>query len=353
MIYNASDMLSLYSLISVVIETIVVLNKKTKEKQVNHLPLRISGKAARDIDLAIICGKNTKNLQLLLSSILNQTLLPHKVFIISNVSFAKKAHEELNYFKKYLPIAFYKKSEDINALKHFAFTKSKNKILGFVNPNSELHHQWVEKMISTHLKHPEVMAVQGYSQNIPKHSLINVIHRFLRQTWIRDNMLKDRKDFWAWEKGTIASELEMLDIKMNNITLKLQELKKLNLSFNKGGCLEFACSLLSHGKHFLIHSKILMSIKETNGLIGLIKKGFNEGRQTYRLKRLWPKEYNFKNKKRNIFFNCGAFLYFCLQNRYYKNVFILFFFFALYQFAFFRGKIEEKQKEMLEVIKSI
>ena len=227
--------------------------------------------------IAIVTRNRAKSLRRLLDSLVAQTVRPEGIVVIDNGSKDGTA-EVVKEFSKVLPIKSFKESRiGIPFARNKALKVVNSEILAFIDDDCEAHPSWMEEIIDTHNKHPEIAAVQGRVQSYPEKGIFPAIFETVYAYWIEKNTYDRRY-------------LKVLDTKNTSLNKRLIDRLglKFDINFKRGSDVDFANQLLNKNQRILYARSVLVRHWERTNPISFIKQRVMSGRLQAMLEMKWP-----------------------------------------------------------------
>lgn len=231
------------------------------------------------VEVIVITRDREKSLRRLLKSLVLQTVKPVRVLIIDNGSDIDQCKKVVREFSGLLKLKLIRELKiGIAHARNRGLVESEGEIIAFIDDDCEADVNWVEKIINSHDKHPEAVAIQGKVESYPKSGILATIFEVVYNSWLHNNTV-------------LKHYLNVLDTK--NISFKKLKLKKMNVRFDpffkRGSDVDFAQQVLSRKQKIFFENQVLVYHWERSNLISFFRQRLIAGRTQVILETKWPR----------------------------------------------------------------
>ena len=309
--------------------------------------------SAKSSEVVILISQKNCQLEKVLFSLVNQTVLPTKIIIVDR-TVSNRNVELAGYFGSVAPIEYLRANTlNVQVLKNEMILRLKSEIVAFIDDSYLPAKNWIEEIIKGHRKYPKALVLQGRTFNLPRGGGYSSVVQFNRQNLVRDAMGRYRGLYWEWIHGRLKRDFPIFSLDLLNASFKIKEIKQVGIRFIEEGVINadahFSAEIYQKKSSIIFYPKIYATSSEGGGLDNLVRRGVTAGRLQSEIDHYAFPEYlklNEKIRLKRIF----TFVFYCLKNRYFLSMPGLVLAYVIYQASLSYGS---KMPRILNINKEL
>lgn len=227
--------------------------------------------------VTIVTKNRHDELMKCLLSIKKQNIIPNELIIVDS-SIQSAEYEIKKMIGNIQVVYFHLPSYNIPQARNLSFRRAKSSLILTIDDDCTAKKDWIASMIALHVKHPDVLAVQGRAISMPRDSIYSIIMETYREAKIYiSHHLKEGTRYLGTYNAAFKSNL----LKRNNISF--------DESIKRSSDVDLAAQICSKNQTIIYSSNPVVFFNERVTLRDFLFQRYQGGAGAYDYTHKWPK----------------------------------------------------------------
>lgn len=291
------------------------------------------------IQVAIVTRNRYKHLEKCLISLTKQIDKPTSILIINNAS-SDRTKEVVELYKQRLKINYFLEPKiGIPFARNKAIESAEADILVFIDDDCEAFPNWIQSIVKSHNKYPDISAIQGRAISQPKKNILSLITEATMIAGFMGATRKKMNNINLTQFLKKDEKIKIMDTK--NISFKLKILRKKRLKFNtqlkRCSDIDFAKRLEKESEDIIFCPSVKVYHWERTSKKDYLVQRFSDGKYRMIVHQIWAKQYFPSRGPLWWIKKSNDLLVYSIENGYSKKLLLIFSLYIAERFVFSLG----------------